>query len=77
MDRKRIVVWVMVAGAFLFGYGFGALEPRANAQFGSDVLLRDILQELQTISGNVSSIEECVGPHGYRGYGCEIEVEVQ
>ena len=78
MDRKRIAVWVMVAGVFVIGYGLGALEPRASAQLGgSDFLLREILQELQTINRNVSSIEECVGRQGYRSYGCEIAVEVQ
>lgn len=73
---NRIAVWVMVAVAFAFGYGFGTLGPRASAQ-QSDFYLIQILRELQSISRDVSSIEQCVGQHSYRGYRCEIEIEVQ
>ncbi len=73
---SRIAVWAVVVVAFVVGYGFGRWEPRASAQQG-DFYLIAILQELQSISADVSSIEQCVGQRGFRGFGCEIEVEVQ
>ena len=74
MQAKKAVVWIVAAATFMLGYWLGASEEPAEAQFGTDSA---ILRELREIRDAVESIEECVGPHSYRSYGCAIEVEAQ
>ena len=75
MTLKKTMTWLAVAAALAVGYALGAREEPAQAQDGGTDAA--ILRELETISNLLVNIERCVGPHGYRSYGCEIEVRVR